>query len=256
MIVNPTRPGRSSARACALGLLLAVSSPMLAAAQQPAPAAGRALSLDDAIRIAARESEVLQMARAGISRAAGQVHIARSEYLPQVGGNLTYARAAEIAVRGARRRRWSRYEHDTPATVALHSAAAGQPDPRGPRGRARAGHDVCHPCGARLQQGRLRRAQLVELRSFLFADGVLRRPRARAEHRRHSGAPVGRDGVHLAARPARARRHAGVLRRGPRRPPRRARGHDALPDRGAAPADARWRGASATRASSSCCALR
>ena len=66
---------------------------MLAAAQQPAPASGRALSLDDAIRLAARESEVLQIARAGISRATGQVHIARSGYLPQVGGNLTYARA-------------------------------------------------------------------------------------------------------------------------------------------------------------------
>ena len=93
MIVDPTRPGRTSARACALGLLLAVSSPMLAAAQQPAPATGRALSLDDAIRLAARESEVLQIARAGISRAAGQVHIARSRYLPQLGGNLTYSRA-------------------------------------------------------------------------------------------------------------------------------------------------------------------
>ena len=93
MIVNPTRPGRTSARACALGLLLAVSSPMLAAAQQPAPGTSRGLSLDDAIRLAARQSEVLQIARAGISRATGQVHIARSQYLPQLGGNLTYSRA-------------------------------------------------------------------------------------------------------------------------------------------------------------------
>jgi outer membrane protein len=93
MIVTSTRPGRTSARVCALGLLLAVSSPMLAAAQQPAPASGRALSLDDAIRLAARESEVLQIARAGISRADGQVHIARSQYLPQLGGNLIYSRA-------------------------------------------------------------------------------------------------------------------------------------------------------------------
>ncbi|HKP14573.1 MAG TPA: TolC family protein [Gemmatimonadaceae bacterium] len=78
---------------CALGLLLAVSAPMLAAAQQPAPGTSRGLSLDDAIRLAARESEVLQIARAGISRATGQVHIARSQYLPQLGGNLTYSRA-------------------------------------------------------------------------------------------------------------------------------------------------------------------
>jgi len=95
MIVHPTRPGRTGVRACALGLLLAVSSPILASAQQEtqAPTNARALSLDDAIRLAARESEVLQIARAGISRAAGQAHIARSQYLPQLGGNLTYSRA-------------------------------------------------------------------------------------------------------------------------------------------------------------------
>jgi len=38
MIVHPTRPGRTVVRACALGLLLAVSSPMLASAQQQTPA--------------------------------------------------------------------------------------------------------------------------------------------------------------------------------------------------------------------------
>jgi outer membrane protein TolC len=95
MIVHPTRPGRTSARACALGLLLAVSTPMLATAQQsaPAPVNTSALSLDDAIRIAARESEALQIARAGITRAGGQVRVARSQYLPQLGGSLAYSRA-------------------------------------------------------------------------------------------------------------------------------------------------------------------
>ena len=95
MIVHPTRPRRTSARACALGLLLVVSSPILATAQQPAPAATNttALSLDDAIRLAARESEALQIARAGITRANGQLRVARSQYLPQVGGSLAYSRA-------------------------------------------------------------------------------------------------------------------------------------------------------------------
>jgi outer membrane protein TolC len=95
MIVHSTRPGRTSARACALGLLLAVSSPMLALAQQAAPAASNttALSLDDAIRIAARESEALQIARAGVTRAGGQVRVARSQYLPQLGVSLAYSRA-------------------------------------------------------------------------------------------------------------------------------------------------------------------
>ena len=95
MIVQSTRPRRNRVRACALGLLLVVSSPVLAAAQQTTPAAGtgRTLSLDDAIRLAARESEALQIARAGITRAGGQLRVARSQYLPQIASNLAYSRA-------------------------------------------------------------------------------------------------------------------------------------------------------------------
>ena len=71
-----------------------------AAAQQPTPArnapatpaAPRALSLDEAIRIAERESENLQIARAGIDRARGQQQQARSQYLPQLNGSLQYTR--------------------------------------------------------------------------------------------------------------------------------------------------------------------
>src|SRR5215217_4725144 len=68
MIVHSTRPARTRARVCTLGLLLAVSTPAFASAQQPTAttAGGRALSLDDAIRLAARESEALQIARAGV----------------------------------------------------------------------------------------------------------------------------------------------------------------------------------------------
>ncbi len=54
--------------------------------------AARPLSLDEAIRLAARESEVLQIARAGVTRAEGQVKQAHSLFLPQLNGNLAYAR--------------------------------------------------------------------------------------------------------------------------------------------------------------------
>ncbi|MEO5818536.1 MAG: TolC family protein [Gemmatimonadaceae bacterium] len=64
--------------------------PASARAQQPAGA--RALSLDEAIRLAGRESEALQIARAGINRASGGVKQARSQYLPQVNSSLAYAR--------------------------------------------------------------------------------------------------------------------------------------------------------------------
>jgi outer membrane protein len=72
-------------------------------AQQPAPlrtardtsaARGtpRPLSLDEALKMAERQSENLQIARAGVDRARGQVMQARSQYLPQLNGSLQYTR--------------------------------------------------------------------------------------------------------------------------------------------------------------------
>jgi outer membrane protein len=92
MNAESTRAAGRRAQAGALAFLLAVMSlaPALAGAQQPA--AMRALSLDEAIRLAARESEQLQISRAGIMRASGQVKQARSQYLPQVNSSLAYAR--------------------------------------------------------------------------------------------------------------------------------------------------------------------
>ena len=94
MNVDRTRGRSPRPRARALALLLAVMSPVVAGAQQPVAGVPPAytLSLDEAIRLAAKESEVLQIARAGISRAGGQLRQARSQNLPQVNSNLTYAR--------------------------------------------------------------------------------------------------------------------------------------------------------------------
>jgi outer membrane protein TolC len=66
-------------------------------AQQPnaarATASGpRALSLDEALRIAVGASENVQIAQAGVDRARGQVLQARSQYLPQLSGSLQYTR--------------------------------------------------------------------------------------------------------------------------------------------------------------------
>jgi outer membrane protein TolC len=80
--------------------LIALSlAPSAALAQQPAPASARvgpgtphALSLDEAMRIAEKESETLQIARAGLDRARGQQMQARSQYLPQLSGSLQYTR--------------------------------------------------------------------------------------------------------------------------------------------------------------------
>lgn len=69
------------------------------AAQEPAapqPAAGRprtlVLSLDDALRIAAGESETVWAAEAGVMRAFGNERIARSGFFPQISGSASYTR--------------------------------------------------------------------------------------------------------------------------------------------------------------------
>src|SRR3954471_24956976 len=95
MTVHRTRRQRQRTRACALGLLLTVVAPTLVAAQQSdePPPPRRALTLDEAIRLAAKESEQLQIARAGVRRAGGQLRQARSGYLPQLNSNLQYGRA-------------------------------------------------------------------------------------------------------------------------------------------------------------------
>jgi outer membrane protein len=87
---------RAAARLAAL-LLVVLITALPSAAQIPSTAATSAspqhsLSLEEAIRLATRESEALQIARAGVTRANGQQLQARSLYLPQVNSSLAYAR--------------------------------------------------------------------------------------------------------------------------------------------------------------------
>ena len=72
-----------------LALLAMLSAlPAAIAAQVPA----RALSLDEAIRLAAPASEAVGIARAGVERARGQQAQARSELFPQLTGSASYTR--------------------------------------------------------------------------------------------------------------------------------------------------------------------
>jgi len=61
--------------------------PALAVAQGP-----RSLSLEDALRLSQAQSEALRVAQAGVLRARGQQMQARSQYLPQISGQLGYTR--------------------------------------------------------------------------------------------------------------------------------------------------------------------
>jgi outer membrane protein len=80
----------------AVAALLATTAaaPLRAQSSTPATpvAAARRLSLDEALRMAETQSEAVQIARAGVTRASGQQLQARSQYLPQVSGTASYAR--------------------------------------------------------------------------------------------------------------------------------------------------------------------
>ena len=52
----------------------------------------RTLSLDEAVRLAESQSEVIRIARAGVERAHGQQWQARSQFLPQLNGSASYTR--------------------------------------------------------------------------------------------------------------------------------------------------------------------
>jgi len=63
-------------------------------------AASRRLSLEDALRAAETQSQTLQLARAGLTRAQGSVYQARSQYLPQLSGIASYQRTLRSQFQG------------------------------------------------------------------------------------------------------------------------------------------------------------
>jgi outer membrane protein TolC len=77
-------------RIAAAALVVLAFAPPLRA-QTPA-ARGASLSLEEALRLAEDASESVDVARAGVTRARGQVMQARSARLPQVNGSLSYSR--------------------------------------------------------------------------------------------------------------------------------------------------------------------
>jgi len=91
-----------AARRLAAGMVALLAAAVGLAAQEPPAAspaleaAGRpralVLSLDDALRIAAGESETVWVAQAGVLRAVGNTRIARSGFFPQITGAASYTR--------------------------------------------------------------------------------------------------------------------------------------------------------------------
>ena len=63
-------------------------------------AQARQVSLEDAIKLADRSSESVEIARAAVRRANGQQLVARSQSLPQLNGSLSYGRALASQFKG------------------------------------------------------------------------------------------------------------------------------------------------------------
>ena len=59
------------------------------------PSASRPLSLDEALRLAEERSEGVRIARAGVLRARGQQYQARSQYMPQFNGAVTFVKTLQ-----------------------------------------------------------------------------------------------------------------------------------------------------------------
>jgi outer membrane protein len=78
-----------------LAALPGVTMPRRAAAQSPAPASVRPLTLAEALDIAERQSETVGIAREELARAQGDRRRARSAYFPQLNGSATYQRTLE-----------------------------------------------------------------------------------------------------------------------------------------------------------------
>lgn len=95
------RAGRGWLRAGAgaLAALALAAAPLMA--QATAAGAPRPLSLEEALSVAERNSEQLDIARAGVLRARGQAWQARAARLPQLNATLGYDRALASEFEGA-----------------------------------------------------------------------------------------------------------------------------------------------------------
>lgn len=95
-----SRRGSRLAALAAAGAAALVAAPAARAQQTPVPravptAAAHALSLEEALAIAERQSEAVRIAQAGVERAQGQQTQARSGYLPQLTGQLSFQRTLQ-----------------------------------------------------------------------------------------------------------------------------------------------------------------
>jgi outer membrane protein TolC len=116
-----------------LFVLLAVSAPL--GAQTP-----RQVSLEEAIRMADRSSESVEIARAAVTRASGQQLMARSNFLPQLNAQVGYTRTLASQFEG--------FSFGGPDTSTFRSLCSPNIDPTATPAERQAALDQARTCQA------------------------------------------------------------------------------------------------------------
>ena len=112
-------------------------------AQNPSPTAApaiRQVSLEDAIALADRSSETVEIARAAVTRAQGQQRIALSQFLPQLNGSVGYARTLASQFEG--------FSFGGPDTNTFRSLCTPNIDPNATPAERQAAIDQARTCPA------------------------------------------------------------------------------------------------------------
>jgi len=90
-----THRGRTLAAAVLIGAAAGGAPSLAAQAPTAAAPAARPLTLDEALHLAEERSEGVRIARAGVLRARGQQYQARSQYMPQFNGAVTFVKTLQ-----------------------------------------------------------------------------------------------------------------------------------------------------------------
>ena len=130
-----------------LAAVVSLVATNLAAQDQTRPASAaprqptlRQVSLEEAISLADRSSETVEIARAAVARAQGQQRVARSQFLPQLNGSVAYARTLASQFEG--------FSFGGPDTNTFRSVCTPNIDPSATPAERQAAIDQARTCPA------------------------------------------------------------------------------------------------------------
>ena len=200
--------------------------------------AARRLSLEDALHAAEAQSEAVQIARAGLTRAQGQWYQARSQYLPQLSATAAYARTLRSQFQGVSFGGGADTS-TTPKPQALCAPSIPANATAAEIQAALAQASTCQAAGSGFNFSSVGFGAPNQWTfGFNFSQNVFAGGRISGQYQAANASVTrGDDRGRGPAGAARARRHPGVLRRRARRSSRLDSGSGAVADGRGAPPD-------------------